>query len=89
MALNAATTANEIVTAIETARGSAIPAPHRATAVAYWTAIIDALYTRIKADILIQSQVAAGIAGTVTSGAGSPGNTITSATGTATNTSVT
>lgn len=87
MSLNASNTATDIVNAIQSDLGVTL----NADAKALWTAIIGALYTRIKADIQIQSQVASGIAVNIpsTSGPGSPSVGSTSAAGTATSNSVT
>lgn len=81
MALNAAQTATEIVAAQEAL-------PPEATAQDRMEAMINALYTRIKADIVITSEVAAGIA-VATTGSPSAQTGATTAPGMATSQAVT
>jgi hypothetical protein len=84
MALNAAQTAQEMVAA-----ENALPID--APAIDRLTALVNVLYTRIKADIVITSQVASGITVAIptTSSAGNPSTGATSAPGTATSQVVT
>jgi hypothetical protein len=79
MALNKTQTATEVVAALN-------GLPIDATSQQRWEAAIEVIYTRIKADMIVASQVASGINVTIpsTSGPGSPSTGATSATGTAT-----
>lgn len=71
MSLNASTTADDIIAALQAAGLTSIDS---GLAKPYWVAVINALYTRIKADIQITSQVQVGIhvsvAGNATNQAG-------------------
>lgn len=65
MALNTTNTVNDIETALNAINKDT------GTQNQYWTAVITALYTRIKADLQIVAVVKTGISVTTTGGSGS------------------
>lgn len=63
MALNPGTTASDITAALVTKRtseGRATSSQEQAEMTAYWTDIINALYNRIKADMVVTTKIEIG-----------------------------